>query len=61
MSESLEEFQEDFNGAPFDLSDFAEAAVDIEDCDAIAVAARDFLHAKEVFETTLEQYGIEVG
>lgn len=61
MSESLEEFQEDFNGAPFELADFAEAAVDIEDCDPLAVAARDFLHAKEVFEVTLEQHGIEVG
>lgn len=61
MSESLEEFIEEFNGAPFELHDFAEAAAEIEDCDPLATAARDYEHAKEVFETTLKQYGVEIG
>ena len=61
MSESLEEFQEEFNGAPFELSDFAEAATDIEDCEQLVTAARDFLHSKEVFEAALQANGVEVG
>ena len=61
MSESLEEFQEDFNGAPFELIDFADAAADVEDCEPLSMAARDFIHAKEVFESTLEHFGVEVG
>ncbi len=61
MSESLEEFQEDFNGAPFELADFAEAAAEIEDCDTLASVASDFLHAKEVFEKALKEHGVEVG
>lgn len=61
MSESLEEYQEEFNGAPFELADFADAAAEIEDCEELSTAANDFLHAKEVFEKALHDHGIEIG
>lgn len=61
MSECLEEFVEEFNGAPFELADFAEGAAEIEDCEELSTAASDFLHAKEVFENALNTHGIEVG
>lgn len=61
MSSSLEEFRDDFDGAPLELKDFAEGAIEIEDCDDLASKAQAFLDAKEEFESALESHGIEVG
>lgn len=61
MSSSLEEFREDFDGAALELEEYAEGAIEIEDCDDLAAKAQAYLDAKQEFETALESYGIEVG
>lgn len=61
MSSSLEEFRDDFDGAALDLEEYAEGAIEIEDCDDLAIKAQAFLDAKEEFKSALESHGIEVG
>ena len=61
MSDSIEEFVEEFSGAPYELHEFAEGAVDVEDCPDLVEAAQAYLDAKEAFESMLEEHGVEQG
>ena len=61
MAESIEEFVEEFSGAPYELHEFAENAIDIEDCSELVEAAQAYLDAKEAFENALEEQGVEIG
>lgn len=61
MADSIEEFVEEFSGAPYELHEFAEGAVDIEDCDELVLVAQRFIDAKFAFEQVLEEHGVEVG
>ena len=61
MSDSIEEFVEEFSGAPYELHEFAEGAVDVEDCPELVEAAQAYLDAKEAFENALEEQGVERG
>lgn len=61
MSDSLEEYRDEFSGAPYELKDFAEEAIEIEDCDELVAVAQAYLDAKLAFENALASYGIEQG
>jgi hypothetical protein len=59
--QTLQEFIDKMNGAPFDLEEFAEEAANVRDCDPIKYAALNYIDAKRKFEDELEDREIEVG
>lgn len=61
MADNIEKFVEQFSGAPYELHEFAEGAIEIEDCSDLVEAAQEYLDAKETFENVLEEYGVERG
>ncbi len=61
MADSIEEFVEEFSGAPYELHEFAEGAIDVEDCDELVLAAQRYIDAKFAFEQALEEQGVEIG
>jgi ribosome maturation factor RimP len=61
MSDRIEEFVEEYSGAPYELHEFAEGAVDVEDCPDLVEAAQAYLDAKEAFINMLEEHGVEQG
>lgn len=57
----LTEFTEDYNGAPYTLEDFAQAAAGVSDDKALSEAATAFLQAQRNFEAQLQAKGVELG
>lgn len=58
---TLEKFQEEFNGAPYDLIEFAEVAAKLVDCPKLADAADDYMGAMRNFIRVLNENQVEVG
>jgi hypothetical protein len=58
---TLDDFIDQFSGAPYELSEFASAAEDIEDCEELAQAAKAFLDAQQRFQDLLEAYDVQLG
>ena len=50
-----------YDGAPCDLYEFAEGAVNVQDCDELKVKAVEYLSAKLRFEKFLEDIGVGIG
>ena len=61
MADSIEEFVEEYSGAPYELHEVAEGAIEVEDCDDLVEAAQNFLDAKQAFENALEERGVLLG
>lgn len=61
MADSIEEFFEEFSGAPYELHEFAEGALEIEDCAELVESAQAYLDAREAFKNMLEEHGVEQG
>ena len=61
IADNIEEFVEEFSGAPYELHELADEAIGIEDCDELALAAQRYLDAKFAFEQALEEQGVEIG
>ena len=55
MSDRIEEFVEEYSGAPYELHEF------VEDCPDLVEAAQAYLDAKEAFINMLEEHGVEQG
>jgi hypothetical protein len=58
---TTDEFVEKYDGAPLDLEEFAQGAVEVEDNTRLLTAAEYFIAAKAVFEEELETVGVQVG
>jgi len=58
---TFDEFEEDYNYAPFTLEEFAQGAETVEDNSHLREAAIHFLAAKEEFEDALIDANIVVG
>ena len=58
---TLQEFIDEYSGAPYELREFAELAVDLKDAPMLAKAAIDFLNAEAELELRLEANDVEVG
>jgi len=58
---TLEEFDEQFNGAPIDLEELARYATSVEDDVELADAADAFLESMEDFRSELAARNIELG
>jgi len=58
---TVEEFRENFSGAPYDFEEFAIYASGIKNCETLRIAAMEFLEAKDKFEHELELEDIEIG
>jgi len=56
-----EEFVYAYDGAPYELYEFAEGAVEITDCDELKKLATEYLEARQAFENGLDETGIEKG
>ena len=56
--ETLENFKEEFSGAPLALEDFASEATDVPELKDVAIA---YLEAKRDFEQLLNEVGVEIG
>ena len=55
-----QEFIENYDQAPYELYEFADAAAGVEDNDELATAANRYLEARETFENLLTNI-IEIG
>jgi hypothetical protein len=58
---TTKKYLEDYDGAPYDLDEFATGAEEVNDNDSLKKSATEFLRAKEVFEQELEKIGLEMG
>ena len=58
---TLQKYKEVYNGAPYEISDFVDEAVEIIDCDELRDAAKDCLKATNKFLDLLSKYEIEIG
>lgn len=58
---TLDEYIDDYNQAPYDLTEFADGAKKIEDCPELADAAKAFLDAQRRFQDLLDAYDVEIG
>jgi hypothetical protein len=58
---TTDEFVEQYNGAPYELEEFAQGAAKVEDNNRLLDAAECFLAAKAVFEEELETAGVQIG
>lgn len=57
----FDDFEENYNGAPLDLEEFAEGAEQLEDSPVLQRSAKQFIIAQEEFEIELAAAGIELG
>jgi len=57
----LEAFVEEFDCAPLDITEFAEAAQSVIDCPELSTAATLFLTAAHDFENIMLEQGVEIG
>lgn len=57
----LEEYVEQFNGAPYDLLEFAHGAAAVQDNEQFRDAARRYILATNDFENMLATLDIEIG
>lgn len=58
---TLEEFKEEYSGAPLSLEDLADVAEEVTDAPTLQKTAKDFLNAMDFFESALETAGVERG
>jgi len=58
---TVAEFLEEFNYAPYDLSEVAELLTQITDNEDLAEEARAFLDAKDNFHHMLDDIGFVIG
>lgn len=56
-----DEFVDKYDGAPYELEEFAQGAADVVDNQRLMVAAQAYLAAKAVFENELGTAGVQVG
>lgn len=61
MSMTLDEYQEQFSGAPMELREFAEIAGQVSDDEEFRSVALAYLEAMEAFEQILAEKDIVVG
>jgi hypothetical protein len=61
MSMTMNEYQENFSGAPMELREFAEQAGHVSDNEEFRAVALRFLEAMEEFEQILAEQDIVVG
>lgn len=57
----LENFIEEFNGAPYDIFEFADVAETVEDDKALVEAAYNLLEARRKFIRALDRVDVEMG
>ena len=57
----LEEYVEDYNFAPYELSEFADGARYVTDCPELKEAAIEYLAAKHALLNALLEAGVELG
>jgi hypothetical protein len=57
----LDDYRDEYDGAPLDLYEFADGAVGITDCADLQHAAEEYLTAKKTFEDMLDNFDIVVG
>lgn len=60
-AQTLEEFQENYDGAPYELCEFADGASEVTDCPELKEAADAYLAAKRKFEIALSHVDVEIG
>jgi len=58
---TLEDYRKQYNGAPYNLYTYADLAIEIDDCEVLANAAKAYLEASAQFEVALTFEAIEVG
>jgi ribosome maturation factor RimP len=58
---TLEQFRDQFSGGPWSLTDFADEAATVTDCEELSSAAKAFLDAEKAFYNALDKAGVEQG
>jgi hypothetical protein len=58
---TLNDYREIWSGSPNFISEFAEAAMLVEDDDEFSTAARTFLDAMNAFEAALDRTDVVIG
>lgn len=58
---NLQDFIDQYDGAPLDFDDFAEGAVDVTDCESLSHAAETYMLAKIAFMAELGYAGVSIG
>jgi hypothetical protein len=58
---TLDEFREHYNYAPYELYEFAEAAIKITGCEELSETAKNYLASRDAFKGVLDFYEIGIG
>jgi len=58
---TLEEFREKYDGAPYELYEFAYLASEVIDCKELALTGEAYLAAREQMQKMLQKYDVEQG